>query len=310
MSVKPKIYSHQLLNGRQLRDQILDWLKVQCLKIKAKPGLATLLIGNDQASQVYIDEKKKAAKRIGFYFENHHLPSSVSQAKVIRLIKKLNQRQDVSGIIVQFPLPRHLDADKLIQTIDPQKDADGFHPENIKKFLILNLDKLKLNFWQKDFGFSLPVTPMAIIELTLQSLTMFEQPQSLNNLKIKIISKCSIFLTPLIHFFKQAQADFEHILSDDPNLSLKTKKADLLIVAVGQPQFIAGDMVKIGVVIIDVGINKVRSHKFQVVGDVDFESVYPKCSLITPVPGGVGPMSVGFLMRNVWFNYHRFLTPA
>ncbi|MFH1713223.1 MAG: bifunctional 5,10-methylenetetrahydrofolate dehydrogenase/5,10-methenyltetrahydrofolate cyclohydrolase, partial [Candidatus Jacksonbacteria bacterium] len=200
----------------------------------------------------------------------------------------------VSAIIVQFPLPKNFDADAIVKTIDPKKDADGFHLENIKKFL--ELDDLS-GLLHKNL--LLPVTPAAIMEIlnviARRNKATTKQSQQVKNIKTILVGKSSIFTKPLIHYF----SSFQIISPSDPKLALKSRSADILITACGKPRFIKANMIKQGAIVIDVGINRFNN---KVTGDVDFDSVAPKTSFITAVPGGVGPVTVAVLLRNVVYS--------
>jgi len=279
-----------IINGKKIAQDILAQQKKIIQKLQFKPKLATILIGKNEASRIYINEKRKIAKKIGINFKLFTFPNDVHQPKIIKLIKKLNTNKTVNGIIVQLPLPKNLNTDKIVQTIDPKKDADGFHQQNIQKFL--QLDKLD-NILDKNL--LLPVTPAAVIEVLNQTLT--EKPISLN---IIFIGKPSIFTKPLIHYFKKQsfQTNFQILSPDDPHLTSKSQPADILITACGRPGLIKKNMVKPKAIVIDIGIMRQNS---QVVGDIDFKQVKNKVKAITPVPGGIGPITVAILMRNVVF---------
>jgi len=280
-----------IINGKKIAKNILLSQKELIKKHSLKPGLATILIGNDEASKIYINEKCRQSKKIGIKFLNFQFPISISQPKVISLINKLNSDKDVHGIIVQFPIPAHLDADAIIKTIDPKKDADGFHPENIAKFLEIDDFNDALN---QDL--ILPVTPAAIMTILNRICkARLRREVGLYN-HIAVIGKCSIFLTPLMHYF---QKQIEVINPNDPDLAKKSSQADILIAACGRPKIIKPEMVKPGAIVIDVGISRQAN---QVVGDVDFKKVAPKTKAITPATGGVGPITVAILLRNVVYN--------
>ena len=284
-----------IINGNKIAQEILAEQKRIINQNKLKPKLAAVLIGDDEASRIYVNEKRKKSKKIGIDFKLFDLPTAVKQAKVIDLLKKLNDDKTVSGIIVQFPLPKTFDADAIVKTIDPKKDADGFHPENIKKFL--ELDDLSDLL---DKNLLLPVTAAAIMEIlnviAKRNDNTRKQIQRIKNKKIAVIGKSSIFLIPLIHFFGQQIAV---INPNDPSLADKSSQADILITACGKPSFIKSNMIKPGAIVIDVGISRFDSPNRLVAGDVDFDAVAPKTSFITPVPGGVGPVTVAILLRNV-----------
>jgi methylenetetrahydrofolate dehydrogenase (NADP+)/methenyltetrahydrofolate cyclohydrolase len=292
-----------VINGKKIAKRILGEQKALIAKYQLKPKLVTILVGNDEASRIYINEKRKKARKIRVDFQNFCLPADVPQKKLIDLIEKLNNDKDVSGIILQFPISKSLDADTIIKTINPKKDADGFHPENIRRFLDLdNLDDILHK------NLILPVTPAAIMEI----LNVIARDPNLGASRndVAIIAKPSIFITPLIHYFTKIRnwkleiRNFITVSPGDPNLAKKSKQADILITACGKPGFIKGEMVKDGAIVIDVGISRING---KVMGDVDFGDVAPKTRAITPVPGGIGPVTVAILLRNVIYassNYY------
>jgi methylenetetrahydrofolate dehydrogenase (NADP+)/methenyltetrahydrofolate cyclohydrolase len=292
-----------VINGKKIAKRILGEQKALIAKYQLKPKLVTILVGNDEASRIYINEKRKKARKIRVDFQNFCLPADVPQKKLIDLIEKLNNDKDVSGIILQFPISKSLDADTIIKTINPKKDADGFHPENIRRFLDLdNLDDILHK------NLILPVTPAAIMEI----LNVIARDPNLGTSRndVAIIAKPSIFITPLIHYFTKIRnwkleiRNFITVSPGDPNLAKKSKQADILITACGKPGFIKGEMVKDGAIVIDVGISRING---KVMGDVDFGDVAPKTRAITPVPGGIGPVTVAILLRNVIYassNYY------
>lgn len=299
-----------IINGKKIAREILQEQKNIIDQYQLKPNLATILIGNDAPSRIYINEKRKKSKIIGIDFELFELQSNIKQTKVIKLIKKLNDDKKVSAIIVQFPLPKNFDADAIVKTIDPKKDADGFHLENIKKFL--GLDDLS-GLLHKNL--LLPVTPAAIMEIL--NRVQSNGSKSASDWKpfprqTAFIGKSSIFTKPLIHYFSRISnippirrarkyliSNFQIIPPNDPKLALKSRSADILITACGKPRFIKANMIKQGAIVIDVGINRFNN---KVTGDVDFDSVAPKTSFITAVPGGVGPVTVAVLLRNVVYS--------
>lgn len=285
-----------IVDGKKIAEEILAEQKKIIDDRKLKPKLAAVLIGDDEASRIYINEKRKKSKIIGIDFELFELQSNIKQTKVTDLIKKLNDDKKVSGIIVQFPIPKTFDANAIVKTIDPKKDADGFHPENIKRFLKLDdlSDLLHKNLL-------LPVTAAAIMEI-LNRIQKGSEPFHISA-QTAFIGKPSIFTKPLIHYFSRISnikypiSNFQIISPNDPQLALKSRSADILIAACGKPRFIKANMVKKGAIIFDIGITRLKNGK--IVGDVNFDEVAPKTSFITPVPGGVGPVTVAILMRNV-----------
>lgn len=241
------------------------------------PGLAVIIVGNDPASRVYVNNKKKACEYVGIYSEEYALDENTSQEELLELIDRLNKDKKISGILVQLPVPKHIDEETIINAIDPKKDVDAFHPVNVGKIMVGNFDFV-------------PCTPAGVMELISESGIDPEGKECVVVGRSNIVGKPQAML--LLH--KNATVTICH--SRTKNLSEKTKNADILVAAVGIPEFIKGDMIKPGAVVIDVGINRVADKKL--VGDVEFESAEKVASAITPVPGGVGPMTIAMLMKN------------
>ncbi len=289
-----------IIDGNAIARAIIKKLRALIKDAALSPGVAAILIGEDEASKIYIREKQKKSKKIGIAFHLFTFQSDVSESVVLQRIQTLNADQSIHGIIVQFPIPSRIDADALIAAIDPKKDADGFHPKNIASFLRIHSFE---NILEQNI--LVPVTPVAIIEIIRYVKGLHPNPNSLK--KILLVGKCSVFVEPLIRYFQLTKKTrFEMISPDDPRLLQKTREADILIAAIGRPRFITKEMVGEGAVVIDVGTSRVRG---KIVGDVDFERVAPKVSFITPPTGGVGPVTVAVLMRNVvcaaTFNKHQ-----
>ena len=241
------------------------------------PGLAVIIVGDDPASRVYVNNKKKACEEIGVYSEEYALPAETTEEELVELIKKLNNKKDINGILVQLPVPKHINEEKIINTIDPKKDVDAFHPVNVGKIMVGNFDFV-------------PCTPAGVMELIKESGIDVAGKECVVVGRSNIVGKPQAML--LLH--KNGTVTICH--SRTKNLAEKTRQADILVAAVGIPEFIKGDMVKEGAVVIDVGINRVADKKL--VGDVDFEACEKVASAITPVPGGVGPMTIAMLMKN------------
>src|SRR3989338_4532732 len=280
----------KIIDGKTIARAIAKKLENRIKNAALTPGLAAILIGEDEASKIYINEKRKTAKKIGIAFHLFAFPDDISEKLVLERIQTLNKDGNIHGIIVQFPMPRSFNADKIIDAITPDKDADGFNPKNIAKFLRLpSLENVL------DKPILVPVTPVAIIEVIHNVKLHHPNPDSLK--KIVLVGKCSVFIEPLIRYFElDGNRDFAVIPPDDPNLLEKTCAADILISAVGRPNLISKKMVRNGAAVIDIGTSRVRGR---IVGDVDFENVQTKASFITPPIGGVGPVTVAVLMRNV-----------
>lgn len=241
------------------------------------PGLAVIIVGDDAASRVYVNNKKKACKEIGIYSEEYALSAVTSEEELLTLIDELNHKKEINGILVQLPVPKHIDEEKIIGAIDPKKDVDAFHPVNVGKIMVGNFDFV-------------PCTPAGVMELIKESGI------DVSGKECVIVGRSNIVGKPQAMLLLHQNGTVTICHSKTKNLAEKTKQADILVAAVGIPNFITGDMVKEGAVVIDVGINRIAEKKL--VGDVDFESVEKVAGAITPVPGGVGPMTIAMLMKN------------
>ena len=270
-----------LIDGKTLAKKIRSNLKKECDELKKRgtlPKLAVILVGNDSASKVYVRNKNRACEEVGIEFEEFLLNEDITQEELINLINSLNNKKDVHGILLQSPIPSHLDINEAFRTILPEKDVDGFNP--------LNVGKLTLG--QDTF---VSCTPYGIMK-------MFEEYNiDLEGRNLTIIGRSNIVGKPLIQCCLNKNATVTVCHSRTKDLKEHTKNADIVIAAIGKAKFITADMIKEGAVIIDVGINRIEEGKL--VGDVDFENVEKKASYITPVPGGVGPMTIAMLMNNV-----------
>ena len=271
----------QLLDGKALSKKIeLEVTSdVKALKDKCgcTPGLAVVLVGHDEASAAYVNMKKKACDRVGFYSITHDMPENISQEAIEKTIVMLNNDTNVDGILIQLPLPSHIDTTKLLELVDPAKDVDGFHPFNVGR-LVTNLD-----------GF-VPCTPLGVMEL------LKEYNIDVKGKNCVVVGASNIVGKPMAALLLNADATVEicHIFTDD--LKKHTLAADVVLVGVGVINLITQDMVKDDVVIIDIGVS--RTNEGKLVGDVDFENVSKKSSYITPSPGGVGPMTIAMLLSN------------
>jgi methylenetetrahydrofolate dehydrogenase (NADP+)/methenyltetrahydrofolate cyclohydrolase len=274
-------------------------LKAEVAQLKKRgivPGLAVILVGDDPASKSYVTTKEKSCQEMGIYSDDNRLPADTSQKDLIALVKKLNADSKIHGILVQLPLPKGLNEADVLMTIDPNKDVDGFHPTNVGKMVI----------GAKAF---LPCTPHGVIQLLLRSGVKIEGAD------VVIVGRSNIVGKPLANMLIQksaaANATVTICHTRTKDLSAHTRQADILIAAIGRPKTITADMVKDGVVVIDVGVNRVedatKKSGFRLVGDVDFENVSKKASLITPVPGGVGPMTITMLLYNTVESAKRFI---
>ena len=271
----------ELINGKELAKKIRGELKLEVDNLRKDgiiPKLAVIMVGNDKASEVYVRNKSKACNEIGIEFEEFLLDSNIKQEELIELIKKLNNRKDVHGILLQSPIPEHLNIREAFDTIDYRKDVDGFNPINIGKLAI-----------GEDAFVS--CTPYGVIKMLEEYNIPIEGKRAV------IIGRSNIVGKPLIQCLLNKNATVTICHSRTKNIDEITKEADILIAALGKPKFVKGNMVKENAVVIDVGIN--RNEEGKLVGDVDFENVSKKASYITPVPGGVGPMTIAMLMNNV-----------
>ncbi|MCX6051458.1 MAG: bifunctional methylenetetrahydrofolate dehydrogenase/methenyltetrahydrofolate cyclohydrolase FolD [Campylobacterales bacterium] len=271
----------QLLDGKKLSEKIQERVSVQTKEFKSKtgsvPGLAVILVGHDPASAAYVNMKKKACDKVGFYSVTHEMPEDISQDAIENTIKMMNTNPNIDGILIQLPLPAQIDTTKILELVDPSKDVDGFHPFNVGR-LTTGLD-----------GF-VPCTPLGVMEL------LNEYNIDVKGKNCVVVGASNIVGKPMAALLLNANATVEicHIFTDD--LKKHTLNADILLVGVGVINLIKEDMVKDGVIIIDIGIN--RAEDGNLVGDVDFANVSQKCSYITPVPGGVGPMTIAMLLSN------------
>lgn len=268
-----------LLNGKELAQKLQQEMTQEVTELKEKglqPGLAVILVGEDPASQVYVRNKERAANNIGMYSVVYRLPETTSEADLIAKIEELNHDDKVHGILVQLPLPKHINEDLVLDTIDPAKDVDGFHPMNLG-----NLFAGKPTM--------IPCTPAGIMELIKLSGI------DLAGKNAVIIGRSNIVGKPMAHLLLQANATVTICHSKTKDLPKVAKQADVLVVAIGRANFVTADFVKEGAVVIDVGINRDENNKLT--GDVKFDEVAPLTSYITPVPGGVGPMTITMLMR-------------
>lgn len=269
-----------VIDGKAVSKAVRERVKAETAKLKEQgivPGLAVIIVGDDSASQVYVRNKEKACEEVGFYSEKFALPASTTQEKLNALVKELNERKDINGILCQLPLPSHLDDKEVINMINPIKDVDAFHPVNVGAIMI------------GDYNF-LPCTPAGIMEL------IHSAGVDVSGKKAVVMGRSNIVGKPMAMLLLHENATVEITHSKTQNLKEITSSADILVAAIGKPKFVTADMVKEGAVVIDVGMD--RDENGKLCGDVDFDSVAPKCSYITPVPGGVGPMTISMLMQN------------
>lgn len=271
----------QIIDGKAVSATIKDELKEKVTKLKASQGisicLAVIQVGNDPASTVYVGNKKKACAYIGIDSLSYEMPEETTQEELLQLINELNHKDEVSGILVQLPLPKHIDEDKIIRAIDPGKDVDGFHPQNVGALCI----------GQPGF---VSCTPAGIIQLLKRSGI------EISGKECVIIGRSNIVGKPMALLLLRENGTVTVAHSRTENLREVTRRADILVAAVGHPRMITREYVREGAVVIDVGIHRNKDGKL--CGDVDYEDVAPICSAITPVPGGVGPMTIAMLMYN------------
>jgi len=285
----------EILDGLSVSQKIKQEIKEEVTKIvqsgKKAPHLAAILVGENGASKAYVNSKVKDCKEVGFTSSLLKFPDTICENELLEEIKKLNENEEIDGFIVQLPLPKGIDQEKIIMAIDPKKDVDGFHPENFGK-MALEMDSL------------LPATPFGIMQL-LERYNIDTKGK-----KCVVIGRSRIVGRPMsiLMSAKGTDATVTLIHSHTPNIEEYTQKADIIIVALGIPNYLKGDMIKEGAVVIDVGITRVNDDSekgYHLVGDVDFEACEKKASFITPVPGGVGPMTRAMLMKNTLLAYKK-----
>lgn len=277
-----------ILDGKKASSQIKEEIKEELKGIKEKvgkvPGLAIVLVGENPASKIYVNSKIKGCAELGFESFAHYLPENVTEEELLNVIRELNEDEKVDGILVQLPLPKHIDEKKVVDTIAFSKDVDGFKPENMGLLFLGDKNSIK------------PCTPSGIVELFKRYELEVEGKD------VVIIGRSNIVGKPMAGFFINEGATVTICNSKTKNLAQKLKEADIIVAAMGVAKFVKADMVKDGAIIIDVGINRTAEGLF---GDVDFENVAPKCKWITPVPGGVGPMTVAMLFKNTLSAFKR-----
>jgi len=277
----------QIINGREIAEEIREELKSDIKKLKVKPCIVVILVGDDPASVSYVTGKHKACEEIGIKSLVVKEKADIKEEELLKIVDKYNKDSSVHGILVQLPLPKHIDQEKVIERISPEKDVDGFHPINLGKMV-------------RGLTCFLPATPAGIKELLIRSGNL---PEGKN---VVIVGRSNLVGKPIANILmgkgKGENATVTVVHSGTKDLQKFTKEADILIVAIGKPQFITKDMVKKGAVVIDVGVNRVedktKKNGFRLIGDVDYEGVLGFVKAITPVPGGVGPMTITMLLKN------------
>lgn len=270
----------QIIDGKKISQEIKDEIKEKVEKLKAEGKeicLAVIQVGNDPASTVYVGNKKKACAYTGIRSLSMEVPESTTEEELLAMIDKLNKDPEVNGILVQLPLPKHMDEDKIIEAISPSKDVDGFHPANVGA----------LSIGKKGF---VSCTPYGIIQLLKRSGIEIDGKHCV------VVGRSNIVGKPMAQLLLRENGTVTIVHSHTKNMKEITQQADILVVAIGKPKFITKDYIKEGAVVIDVGINRDENNKL--CGDVDYEDVFEKAGAITPVPGGVGPMTIAMLMNN------------
>lgn len=271
---------YQIIDGKKISQEIKDELREKMAELKQKGEsrcLAVIQVGDDPASSVYVNNKKKACEYIGIDSESYHLPEETTEKELLELIDGLNRKPEVNGILVQLPLPKQIDEDKILLAISPEKDVDGFHPVNVGN----------LSIGRPGF---VSCTPAGVIQLLKRVGIEIEGKECV------VLGRSNIVGKPMAMLLLRENGTVTVCHSRTKDLKEITKRADILVAAIGKPKFIDADYVKEGAVVIDVGIH--RNENGKLCGDVDFESVAPHCAAITPVPGGVGPMTIAMLMNN------------
>jgi methylenetetrahydrofolate dehydrogenase (NADP+)/methenyltetrahydrofolate cyclohydrolase len=283
--------SAEIIDGKAIADQIKSEVKNAAARLKKDrgivPGLAFILVGEDSASQVYVRSKGKACEEMGFYSITEQLPATITQQELLALISQFNNDPKIHGILVQLPLPKHIDEATIIEAIDYKKDVDGFHPVNVGR-LVLGHECLR------------PCTPAGVQELLIRS---GNEPSGKH---VVVVGRSNIVGKPVMNILLQKQSGANAVVTiahtGASDMSVYTKQADILVAAIGKPEAIRGDMLKRGCVVIDVGINRIPDPSVKsgtrLVGDVHFPSASHVAKAITPVPGGVGPMTIAMLMKN------------
>jgi methylenetetrahydrofolate dehydrogenase (NADP+)/methenyltetrahydrofolate cyclohydrolase len=280
----------KLINGNEIAQQIREELKQETARLKEKynvmPGLVTILVGENPASVSYVTAKQKTSKELGFYSIQDNQPASITEEQLLKLIDQYNKDPKIHGILVQLPLPKHIKETKILYAIDPRKDVDGFHPVNVGKLMIGEADYL-------------PCTPAGIQQLLIRT------GAKIDGAEVVVVGRSNIVGKPIANILLQKQIGANATVTichtGSRDMAFHTKRADILIVAAGKPKAITAEMIKEGAIVIDVGVNRIGmtpEGKAKLCGDVDFEGVKEKAGAITPVPGGVGPMTITMLMMN------------
>jgi len=289
--------SAKIIDGKQIAEDIRAELKAEVADLKERgivPGLGVILVGEDPASRSYVTAKEKACETIGIYSDDNRLPADTSQEELLALVERMNNDPAINGILVQLPLPAHIDESAVLLAIDPDKDVDGFHPMNVGKMMV----------GEETF---LPCTPHGVVQMLMRSGV------ETSGAHVVVVGRSNIVGKPVANMLLQkkegANATVTLCHTRTKDLGYHTRQADIIIAASGFPNTVTADMVREGAVVIDVGVNRVedpsRERGYRLVGDVDFEAVKEKASLITPVPGGVGPMTITMLLFNTVMSARR-----
>jgi methylenetetrahydrofolate dehydrogenase (NADP+)/methenyltetrahydrofolate cyclohydrolase len=282
----------QIIDGKKVAEQVRSEVTEEVVKLKKEtgivPGLAAVLVGDNPASQIYVKNKRKACDEAGIYSEEYRLPQETAEKDLLSLIEKLNQDENIHGILVQLPLPKQINETKILRTVSPLKDIDGFHPENVG-LLVEGTPRF------------IPCTPYGVIKLLDHYGIEIEGKEAI------VVGRSNIVGKPVSLLLLHRHATVTICHSRTRQLKEVTSRADILVAALGRARLITKDMVKEGAVVIDVGINRLPDGKLA--GDVDFENVYDKVSFITPVPGGVGPMTIAMLLSNTFSSARRSTIP-
>lgn len=271
-----------IIDGKQIAKKIRSSIAEQVTKLDRKPGLAVVLVGDDPASKVYVRNKDNACKEVGFYSEKINKPADITQEELLFEVERLNKDDKIDGILVQLPLPSHLDANQVIEAINPNKDVDGFHSENVGKLM-------------QNKAYLRPCTPKGVMTM-LATIGV-----DLVGKNCVVVGASNIVGRPMAMELLNARATVTICNSKTQDLSSKLKQADIIVAAVGRPKMIKGDWIKTGAIVIDVGITRLENGSLS--GDVDFDAVQDKAAWITPVPGGVGPMTIATLLENTLTAY-------
>lgn len=271
-----------IIDGKQIAKKLRSSIAEQVTKLDRKPGLAVVLVGDDPASKVYVRNKDNACKEVGFYSEKINKPADITQADLLSEVERLNKDDKIDGILVQLPLPSHLDANQVIEAINPNKDVDGFHSENVGKLM-------------QNKAYLRPCTPKGVMTM-LATIGV-----DLVGKNCVVVGASNIVGRPMAMELLNARATVTICNSKTQDLSSKLKQADIIVAAVGRPKMIKGDWIKTGAIVIDVGITRLENGSLS--GDVDFDAVQDKAAWITPVPGGVGPMTIATLLENTLTAY-------